>query len=92
MGAQLNIKSQEARDLAVRLATLTGESLTEAVTRALRETVQREEAKPTRKTPDEIAQQIREVTTLVARIRAGMKPGDWPDDDEWLYDEQGLPK
>lgn len=46
---QLNIGSQEAEDLANALATLTGERKTEAVTRALRERldrVRRARAKP----------------------------------------------
>jgi hypothetical protein len=43
MGAQLNIKSEDAYRLASRLAELTGKSLTTAVTDALRETLDREE-------------------------------------------------
>lgn len=42
MGAQLNIKSEDAYRLASELAGLTGESLTTAVTRALSERLQRE--------------------------------------------------
>ncbi len=38
---QLNIKNAEAYELASELAELTGESLTAAVTKALRETVDR---------------------------------------------------
>jgi len=41
MGIQLNIKSAEARELAEKLAGATGESLTDAVTTALRERLQR---------------------------------------------------
>ena len=43
MGAQLNIKSEDAYRLASRLAELTGESLTSVVTRALRAELEREE-------------------------------------------------
>ena len=43
MGAQLNIKSEDAYRLASRLAKLTGKSLTTVVTDALRDTLDREE-------------------------------------------------
>ena len=43
MGAQLNIKSEDAYRLASRLAELTGESLTSVVTKALRAELEREE-------------------------------------------------
>ena len=43
MGAQLNIKSEDAYRLASRLSELTGESLTTVVTRALRAELDREE-------------------------------------------------
>ena len=36
MGVQLNIKSAEARALAERVASVTGESITDAVTKALK--------------------------------------------------------
>jgi len=41
MGVQLNIKSEEARVLAQQLAEATGESLTLAITTALRERLER---------------------------------------------------
>lgn len=41
----LSIKTQEADRLARRLSKLTGESLTEAVTRSLRERLEREHAR-----------------------------------------------
>ena len=43
MGAQLNIKSEDAYRLASRLSELTGESLTAVVTKALRAELAREE-------------------------------------------------
>src|ERR1700689_3961291 len=42
MGAQLNIKREDAKRLASRLSELTGESLTTAVTEALRERLDRQ--------------------------------------------------
>ena len=41
----LNIKSQEAHELAAELADLTGESMTKAVTEAIRERLERERRK-----------------------------------------------
>ncbi len=43
MGAQLNIKSEDAYRLASRLSELTGESLTTVVTKALRAELDREQ-------------------------------------------------
>ena len=43
MGAQLNIKSEDAYRLASRLAELTGESLTSVVTKALQAELERQE-------------------------------------------------
>ena len=43
MGAQLNIKSEDAYRLASRLSELTGESLTAVVTKALRAELERQE-------------------------------------------------
>ena len=56
MNQQLNIKNIEARALASELAALTGESLTEAVTTALRERLDRE-------------RRARDKTEKIARIR-----------------------
>ena len=44
MGAQLNIKSEDAYRLASRLSELTGESLTSVVTKALRAELERRSA------------------------------------------------
>ena len=78
----MNIKSKEAHDLATDLARLLGTSLTEAVTRALREALERhcDDAR------------LREVDTIVADMRKRYKAtkGIEPED---LYDpETGLPK
>ena len=43
MASQLNIKSEDGYRLATELAALTGESLTSAVTEALRERLEREQ-------------------------------------------------
>ena len=80
----LNIKNEEAHRLARRLARLTGESLTDAVTRALRERLERVEAQ------SDLARQLLEIGRdcagcLDERDRT-IAHGDL------LYDERGLPR
>ncbi len=82
---QLNIKSQEAWELAHRLAETNGETVTEAVTVALRERLQRAEQ---RRNKEGLAERLMEIGRRVASL---------PDldpraPDEILYDEFGLPK
>lgn len=85
MTAQLNIKSEEAYRLATRLSELTGDSLTAAVTRALRAELARAE-----QTRTHAARKAR-LQALAAEIRANMQRGTSSDHD-WLYDPQtGLP-
>jgi antitoxin VapB len=55
---QLNIKNDEAHKLASELAELTGESLTSAVTLALRERLARERR---RRRPDRIAARLMKI-------------------------------
>jgi antitoxin VapB len=85
MGVQLNIKSAEARDLAERLSRATGEGLTEAVTAALRERLERLERPDKAETKRkwlaigaDIARRYPELPTSAEIDRA-------------LYDEDGLP-
>lgn len=82
----LNIKNPETVALAKRLADRTGESVTTAVTEALRERLKRVEGL----TPEERRRQIREVTAVTAPILGEV----WSTDkmDDLLYDEAGLPK
>ena len=80
----LNIKNDEAHKLATELAKLTGESLTSAVTLALRECLARERRR-------------RRTDSIVARLmKIGSKYAALPDTggspDEILgYDDHGLP-
>ena len=89
MGLQLNIKSDEAYRLATRLAELRGESLTAAVTAALRQRVDEEE-----KLREKEAM-IRDVKAITAEIRAELDKagGERPTSNhDWLYDDEtGLP-
>ena len=80
----LNIKSPEAHELAARLAELTGESLTLAVTHSLRERLSRLQS------PGERAQALLAIGRDCAR-RLG-EPVRSIDHGEMLYDERGLPE
>ena len=83
---QLNIKSLEARRLALELAELTGESLTEAVTLALRDRLVRERRQ--RRKPGEVAAKLMEL----GRRFSALPDNDTRSADEILgYDENGLP-
>jgi len=85
MGAQLNIKSEDAYRLASELAALTGESLTAAVTAALRERLERERRER------DIETRLARLREITADIRRHMAPGA-SSDHSWLYDENGLPR
>ena len=83
MSSQLNIKTEEAYRLATELAALTGESLTAAVTQALRErlvSIQHDR--------DRALLRLR-LASIAAEIRASLKPATSLDQ---LYDAAGLPR
>ena len=84
----LNIKNPEAHALAARLAKLTGETMTEAVTEALRERLERIENIGA---IDE--KRFRKLKDLVKDSRRlWREPYLSIDHGELLYDEFGLPK
>ena len=87
MGMQLNIKNPEASRLANELAALTGESLTAAVTTALRERLERER----RQRPAALAARRERVQALVAELRAGLDRPVSSADHNDLYGADGLP-
>jgi antitoxin VapB len=81
---QLNIKNGEAHKLATELAEMTGESLTSAVTLALRERLARERRR--RRTDSVTARLMKIGSRFAALADTGRSP------DEILgYDGQGLP-
>ena len=83
MGAQMNIKSDEAYELASKIAEAKGISLTQAVIEALR-LREREVSKEAR---------VAKVMELCREARALMSPETLAlDIDDFLYDEYGLPK
>jgi antitoxin VapB len=84
----LNIKNEETCRLVQELAQLTGESLTAAVTTAVKEKLAKERSKVARKPG--LAKRLMEI----GRETAPLIPEPWRsvDHGELLYDEMGLPK
>jgi len=78
----LNIKNEETHRLAQELAQITGESMTAAVTEAVRERLDRVKRKG-------MAQRIMKIAKESAVL---LKGNPLPDHAELLYDEKGLPK
>jgi antitoxin VapB len=91
---QLNLKGDRPYRLAAKLAELTGESLTAAVTTAIEERLEREELKAARRrqiarmSPAERAAGLMELGRLYS-----MLPDSGLTEDEILdYDEYGVPR
>lgn len=84
---QLNIKSDDVREMATRLAAATGKSITQAVGDALR----RELAELDRHR--DVERRLAELREITASIRADLPPDFMThrEFDAWLYDEHGLP-
>lgn len=80
----LNIKNAEAHALAAQVARLTGESLTEAVTTALRERLARIDQ------PKDLADDLLAIgRDCAARLAEPWRSVDHAD---LLYDDRGLPR
>ena len=84
MGAQLNIKSEDAWRLASRLAELTGESLTSVVTKALRSELERIER------AHDVDAEVERMLAMGREIRGHMTEPVSSDLSD-LYDADGLP-
>jgi antitoxin VapB len=82
--SSLNIKDPEAHRLAQAIAETTGETMTRAVTEALRERHERLQ----RHNPEALAADIR----AIAKRAATHLKRPYLDHAELLYDEHGLPK
>jgi antitoxin VapB len=80
----LNVKDPEAHRLAQAIAQATGETMTRAVTEALRERYERLQ----RRDPEMLAADIR----AIAKRAAAHIKRPYRDHAELLYDEHGLPK
>lgn len=82
----LNIKNQEAHRLARELARATGESMTAAVSEAIRERLERVRGNSKK----DLVERILEIgRDCAAHLKEPFKSGDHGD---LLYDEKGLPK
>ena len=83
----LNIKNETTCALARELADLTGETMTGAITAALRERLEREKRQ---RDKEEL---LRDVRAIAERCAALMGPGPSAvEHGDYLYDERGLPK
>jgi antitoxin VapB len=91
MGNQLNIKNLDAHRYATELAEITGETLSEAVTVALRERLAREKEIRARRESERQAR-IAEILALGRELRGHMAPGTSSADHAELYGEDGLPR
>ena len=83
MNMQINIKSAEARELAEQITKRTGETITEAVTAALKERLKK-------LTLEERLARVEELTKSISSRLT--EPWKSVDHAELLYDESGLPK
>lgn len=84
----MNIKNQEIHDEARELAKLTGESLTEAVGKAVHERLER-----LRHDEEDKAQRLAALLRLAEDMRGRMKREFFEvDHGDLLYDERGLPR
>ena len=83
----LNIKNEETCRLASELAQLTGETITDAITVALRERLEREK----RERDAEIL--VQDLLAIAHRCAATLRDGQSAiEHGDFLYDERGLPK
>ena len=82
----INIKTENTHKLAQQLAKLTGESLTSAITEAVRERLERVRAAK----GDDLAERLVRIgQDCVAHLREPFRSVDHGD---LLYDEKGLPR
>ena len=83
----LNIKNDETCRLARELAQLTGESMTGAITTALRERLERE------RHASSVEARAKKIRAIAERCARKLKPGPSAvEHGDLLYDERGLPK
>ena len=82
----LNIKNEETHRLARKLAQVTGESMTAAVSEAIRERLERVRGN----SKEDLVERVLEIgRDCAAHLKEPYKSGDHGD---LLYDEKGLPK
>jgi antitoxin VapB len=90
----LSIKTEEADRLARELSRLTGESMTEAVTRSLQERLEREKkVRPKRRTKAEVQEELKRMNAFLENARKSFdfsKPITKEDYDELCGDNDIL--
>ena len=83
----LNIKNEETCQLASELAQLTGETMTGAITVALKERLEREKKERDAETL------VQDLKAIAHRCASGLRDGPSAiEHGDFLYDERGLPK
>jgi len=82
----LNIKNEETERLARELARRRGTGITEAVTHALRQEVERERKRPRR---NDVEERLRRVRAIVAEVKALPVLDDRSPDEIIGYNDQG---
>ena len=83
----LNIKNDETRQLAGELARLTGDTMTGAITIALRERLDRE------RQSRGVEKRLRDMHAIAERCAAKLEPGPSAvEHGDFLYDDRGLPR
>lgn len=83
----LNIRNEETCALARELAELTGETMTGAITVALRERLERERHERS------VEARLAAMRAIARRVASNLRPGPSAvEHGDWLYDEHGLPK
>ena len=83
----LNIKNEETCRLASELANLTGETVTGAITIALKERLER------KKREGSAEDRLREMRAIATRCATLLRDGPSAvEHGDFLYDERGLPK
>ena len=84
----LNIKNERTHALVRQLAEASGMSQTEAVEDAVRRRLDELSAEST----EALTVRVERVLALATEISQGLSPESFDDVNDWLYDENGLPR
>jgi len=84
----LNIKNERTHALVRELALMSGMSQTEAVEDAVRRRI----AQLSTASDQALGGRLDRAMALAAEISGGLLPTSFDDVNEWLYDENGLPR
>jgi antitoxin VapB len=84
----LNIKNERTHALVRRLAEVTGTSQTEAVEDAVRRRLEELSVD----SQEQLSSRVDRIMALAADMAHGLRPETFEDVNDWLYDENGLPR